>query len=81
MKSQALLTIALFLVCAPAPDSTDIAELTSNFIVPENQPGLSASEAGTDVAADRENQTALVGKQQGDRPATTAHNAAGAKAP
>jgi len=49
--------------------------------VPENQPGLSASEAGTDVAADRENQTALVGKQQGDRPATTAHNAAGAKAP
>jgi len=44
MKSNVLLALALFLISAPAPDSRDIAELTSNFIVPANMPGLVASE-------------------------------------
>ena len=44
MKSTFLLTTALFLVSAPAPDSGDIAEMSSNFIVPENVPGLLADE-------------------------------------
>ena len=44
MKSTLLLTIVLFLVSAPAPDSGDIAEMSSNFIVPENVPGLLADE-------------------------------------
>ncbi|MDX1459624.1 MAG: hypothetical protein R3348_01035 [Xanthomonadales bacterium] len=45
MKSVVLLAIALFLISAPAPDARDIAEMTSNFIVPENAPGLRASDA------------------------------------
>lgn len=44
MKSVVLLTIALFLISAPAPDSSDIAEMTANFIVPEQEPGLQASQ-------------------------------------
>lgn len=80
MKSQALLTIALFLVSAPAPDSRDIAELTSKFIVPENQPGLSASEPGTGATPVPKDQTVRVDEQQSDRPAAT-RSAAGAKAP
>jgi hypothetical protein len=39
-----LLATTLFLISAPAPDSGDIAEMTSNFIVPEDTPGLMASE-------------------------------------
>jgi len=44
MKSTILLATTLFLISAPAPDSNDIAEMTSNFIVPENVPGLMAAE-------------------------------------
>ena len=44
VKSVVLLTIALFLISAPAPDSNDIAEMTANFIVPEQEPGLQASQ-------------------------------------
>ncbi len=44
MKSFFLLTAALFLVSAPAPDSSDIAEMSSNFIVLEYVPGLLADE-------------------------------------
>jgi hypothetical protein len=54
MKSTILLAAALFLISAPAPDSGDIAEITSNFIVPEEAPGLSAAEghkAGASVQA------------------------------
>jgi hypothetical protein len=55
MKSQALLTVALFLVSAPAPDSRDIAEFTSNFIVPETPLALSADETvTTDVSGQTE---------------------------
>lgn len=53
MKSHVLLTTALFLICAPAPDGRDIAELTSNFIVPENNPGLSASEPISSVTREQ----------------------------
>lgn len=44
VKSVLLLTIALFLISAPAPDSSDIAEMTANFIVPKQEPGLQASQ-------------------------------------
>ena len=44
MKSTILLATTLFLISAPAPDSDDIAEMTSNFIVPENVPGLMAAD-------------------------------------
>ena len=45
MKSTVLLALALFLISAPAPDSSDIAQMTQNFIVPEQLLGLEASEA------------------------------------
>jgi len=48
MKSIVLMATALFLVSAPAPDSRDIAELTSNFIVPTGLQGLEASEVAPD---------------------------------
>lgn len=44
MKSHVMLTTALFLALAPAPDSGDIADLTSNFIVPKHHPELSAGD-------------------------------------
>ena len=44
MKSTLLVALTLFLVSAPAPDSNDIAEMTSNFIVPQSSPGLQAGE-------------------------------------
>ena len=47
MKSTILLATALFLISAPAPDSNDIAQATSNFIVPEVVPGLLAAEEST----------------------------------
>ena len=50
MKSTILLASTLFLISAPAPDSGDIAEMTSNLIVPEQVPGLLASEEATKKA-------------------------------
>ena len=44
VKNTLLLATALFLISAPAPNSNDIAEITSNFIVPQDVPGLQASE-------------------------------------
>ena len=44
MKSIILLALTLFLISAPAPDSNDIAEITSNFIVPQDIPGLLAAD-------------------------------------
>ena len=44
MKSIILLAIALFLISAPAPDARDIAEMTHDFIVPEESNSLRASE-------------------------------------
>ena len=35
MKAVVLLALALFLTAAPTPTPTDVAELTANFIVPE----------------------------------------------
>ncbi|MFT5141060.1 MAG: hypothetical protein ACI9CB_002731 [Rhodothermales bacterium] len=50
MKTTLLLATTLFLVTAPAPDAKGIAELTSNFIVPQNVPGLLAAEENLDVS-------------------------------
>lgn len=43
-KPIMILTTLLFLLVAPAPDSQDIAEITANFLVLDNQPGLLASD-------------------------------------
>jgi hypothetical protein len=50
VKTTLLLATTLFLVSAPAPDSNDIAELTSNFIVPQELPGLMAAEENSNVS-------------------------------
>ena len=34
LKQILLLTVTLFLIMAPAPDSYDLTEMTANFIVP-----------------------------------------------
>lgn len=47
LKQVLLLTVALFLMTAPTPDSKDIAAITTNFIAPLNDlgvPGLKARE-------------------------------------
>lgn len=47
LKQVLLLTMALFLMTAPAPDSKDIAAITAHFIAPLNDlgvPGLKARE-------------------------------------
>ena len=44
MKSTMLLATALFLISAPAPDSDDIAEMTSNLIVLKQANGLLAAD-------------------------------------
>jgi hypothetical protein len=44
LKSTLLLAILLFLIVAPEPDATDLAEMTSNLIVPDNHVVLMASD-------------------------------------
>ena len=43
LKPTLILTVLLFLLVAPAPDSQDISEMTANFIVSEHPSGLMAS--------------------------------------
>ena len=45
MKSTILLTTALFLASAPAPDSDTISELSAGFLSVKDQHGLMASES------------------------------------
>jgi hypothetical protein len=44
MKSTILLTIALFLLSAPTPDSNAISEISAGFLVSSHVAGLMASE-------------------------------------
>jgi len=44
LKPTVLLATMLFLVIAPQPDASDIAEMTANFIVPDQQAALMASD-------------------------------------
>lgn len=44
LKPTLILATLLFLLVAPTPDSQDIAEMTANFLVPDNHAGLQASE-------------------------------------
>jgi len=43
LKSTLILTSLLFLLIAPAPDSRDFAEISANFLIPDNDSGLLAS--------------------------------------
>ena len=43
LKPTLILTSLLFLLVAPAPDSKDIAEMSANFLITDNYPGLLAS--------------------------------------
>lgn len=44
LKPILLLTALLFLIMAPAPDASDIAEMSANFLVVKNTQGLMAAE-------------------------------------
>jgi hypothetical protein len=43
IKPTLILATLLFLIVAPEPDSRDIAEMSANFLVPENHSVLLAS--------------------------------------
>lgn len=51
LKPTLILTTLLFLIAAPEPDSQIIADMTANFIVPDNHAVLLAS---TNPADNRE---------------------------
>ena len=44
LKPTLILTTLLFLLAAPTPDSQDIAEMSANFLILNNNLGLLASE-------------------------------------
>ena len=44
LKPTLILTTLLFLLVAPTPDSQDIAEMSANFLILNNNLGLLASE-------------------------------------
>ena len=44
MKSTILLTTAIFLASAPAPDSKTISEISAGFLSPAGEYGLMAAE-------------------------------------
>ena len=44
MKSVILMTTAIFLVSAPAPDAKTIAEISGGFLSPSTETALSAAE-------------------------------------
>lgn len=50
LKPVLILTALLFLLVAPAPDSRDIAEMTSNFLIAKDYSGLMAAEESTKPA-------------------------------
>ncbi|HEY5774601.1 MAG TPA: hypothetical protein VIS57_00825 [Xanthomonadales bacterium] len=60
IKPTLILTALLFLLIAPTPDSRDIAEMTANFLVAKNTPGLLAS--ATPVQAAKEKDKGETGK-------------------
>jgi hypothetical protein len=43
LKPTFVLTTLLFLLVAPAPDSHDLAEMTGNFLMVDNNSGLMAA--------------------------------------
>ena len=51
MKSTILLTTALFLASAPAPDSKTISELSAGFLSPTDVHGLMAAESAPELKA------------------------------
>ena len=57
MKEILLLGIMLFLISAPPPDANTIAEITANFIVPNNHAPLTASDQQTEFVYIREEQS------------------------
>lgn len=59
MKSTILLTTALFLASAPAPDAKTISELSAGFLSVDNDYGLMASEDSINGRFDPRNSAEL----------------------
>ena len=49
LKPILLLTALLFLIMAPAPDASDIAEMSANFLIVKSPQGLMAAEEVSDT--------------------------------
>ena len=59
MKSIILLTTALFLASAPAPDSKTISELSAGFLSQTDDHGLMAAEPARNARADTDTNAKL----------------------
>lgn len=71
MKSTILLTIAIFLVSAPAPDPSSISEISGGFLFAPNADALRA-----DALRAAENKAGPVIAAAGENPAGTTESAA-----
>ena len=60
MKSTILLTTALFLASAPAPDSKTISEISAGFLAPKGEHGLMAAESEPNLKAEPGTATRLL---------------------
>lgn len=58
MKSTILLTLAIFLVSVPAPDSKFISEVSAGFLLPREQSALLAAQKETtsETTSNRKNE-------------------------
>ena len=56
LKPTLVLSTLLFLLVAPAPDSRDLAEMTGNFLVVDNNSGLMAAAKPVQAAKEEEQQ-------------------------
>ena len=66
MKSTILLTIALFLLSAPAPDSDVISEISGGFLKSNHVAGLMASEPGPKASIGVDGTTQLANQHEND---------------
>ena len=53
LKPTLILSTLLFLLVAPAPDSHDLAEMTADFLIPDNHSGLMAAAEAVQPAEDK----------------------------
>ena len=54
MKSIILMTIAIFLMCAPSPDSKTVTEISAGFLATSSETALAAAEVGPKVQVNKD---------------------------
>jgi hypothetical protein len=66
MKSIILMTIAIFLMSAPTPDSKTISEMSVGFLSIPSETALSAAEAASKAQLDSDAATLLLVKPENE---------------